>query len=177
MIIGFIGDMGSGKTLSMIAWASELYFKGFKIYSNLIIKGIPYTQLTLSDLIKYADSDQQMDNIVILLDEAQIFIDSRGSMQKRNQIIGYFITQTRKRNCWLFFTTQQYHQVDKRLRANTNAFAECSFKEVHLNDKIVYLCLNKFQIIKQNKIITKPIIFNAEPYFKYYDTRQVIKPI
>jgi hypothetical protein len=63
------------------------------------------------------------------------------------------------------------------LRANTNAFAECSFKEVQLNDKKIYLCLNKFQVIRNNQIKTVPIIFNAEPYFKYYDTRQVIKPI
>lgn len=178
MIIGFIGDMGSGKTLSMIAWTIELYNQGFKIFANLdIMGGIKYEPLSLAELIRYSDSEENFDNCVFLIDEAQMFMDSRGSMSKRNQIIGYFVTQTRKRNCWLFFTTQQYHQVDKRLRANTNAFAECHFKELETLEGKQYRCMNNFQVLKFNRIKKIPIIFNPEPYFKYYNTNQVIRPI
>jgi hypothetical protein len=178
MIIGFIGDMGTGKTLSAVAWSVSMFkLYGFRIYANIHIVGIPYVNLTLADLIKYTDSDEDFNNCIFIIDEAYIFMDARGSMSKRNQIIGYFITQTRKRNAHLFYTTQQYHQVDKRLRANTTAFAECSFKEIQLLDEKIYRCLNKFQILKNNTIVTKPIVFDPKPFFKYYDTRQVIRPI
>jgi len=177
MIIGFIGDMGSGKTLSMVRLAYSLHNKGYKIYSNFSLK-FPFEYFTLPDIMNFAEGDVNFTNTVFLIDEAHIFIDARRSASAKNLALSYFILQTRKQNVWLFFTTQYYHQVDKRLRASTNAFVESNFKSYtnslgHQDNK----CLNTWNIVKSNKIITKKFIFNANPFFNLYDTNEIIRPI
>jgi hypothetical protein len=173
MIIGYVGDMGSGKTLSMVKMAYMLHLKGYTIYSNIKMK-FPFQYFNLDDILSYAENDTNFVNTVFLVDEAHIFMDSRASMTKRNLILSYFILQTRKKNVWLFFTTQYYHQIDKRLRASSNAIVECSSKV--LDDGRMY-ALNKFNIVKNQKIIEKSFVFHANKYFTLYDTNEVVRPI
>lgn len=177
MIIGFIGDMGSGKTLSMVRIAYSLYMKGYTIYSNFHLN-FPFEYFTLRDILQYAENSQNFTNTVFLIDEAHIFMDSRRSGSAKNLALSYFTLQTRKQNVWLFFTTQYYHQVEKRLRASTNAFVECSFKSFTDNYRIQQnVCLNIWNIIKSNKITVKKFVFNANPFFPLYDTNEVVRPI
>jgi len=173
MIIGYVGDMGSGKTLSMIKMAYMLHLKGYSIYSNIKLN-FPFQYFSLDEILSYAENDTNFVNTVFLVDEAHIFMDSRSSMTKRNMILSYFILQTRKKNVWLFFTTQYYHQIDKRLRASSNAIVECSSKV--LDDGRMY-ALNKFNIVKNQKIIEKSFVFHANKYFNLYDTNEVVRPI
>jgi thymidine kinase len=105
MIVGFIGDMGSGKTLSMVRLAYSLHLKGYTIYSNFKLF-FPFEYFTLQDILSYAENSQNFTNTVFLIDEAHIFMDSRRSASARNLALSYFILQTRKQNVWLFFTTQ-----------------------------------------------------------------------
>lgn len=172
MIYGFIGDIGQGKTLSMIRIAYTLYKQGHKIYSNIKLN-FPFEYFTLSDIIKYAENDKTFKNAVFIIDEAHIFIDSRNSMSKKNLIISYFILQTRKKDVTLLYTTQYFHQIDKRLRASTNAIIECYYKNINNNP----IALNIINIMKNNNIIIKKDIFNPKPYFKLYNTYEVVKPI
>ena len=177
MIVGFIGDMGSGKTLSMVRLAYSLHLKGYTIYSNFKLF-FPFEYFTLQDILSYAENSQNFTNTVFLIDEAHIFMDSRRSASARNLALSYFILQTRKQNVWLFFTTQYYHQVEKRLRASTNAFVECSFKSFTNNySQQSNVCLNMWNIVKSNKITVKKFVFNANPFFQLYDTNEVIRPI
>lgn len=172
MIYGFIGDIGQGKTLSMVRTAYSLFKQGHKIYSNIKLN-FKFEYFTINDIIKYAENDKTFKNAVFLIDEAHIFIDSRNSMTKKNLIISYFILQTRKKDVTLLYTTQYFHQIDKRLRASTNAIIECYFKKYNN----IPICLNIINIIKSNNIIIKKDIFNPIPYFKLYDTLEVVKPI
>lgn len=173
MIIGFIGDMGSGKTLSMVRIAYILYKKyNYDVYSNIVLN-FPFKLLTLDDIIEYSNNDKSFNNSVFLIDEAHIFIDSRSSGSRRNLIISYFILQTRKKNVWLLYTTQYLHQVDKRLRGSTNVFTECYFKSV--NDKS--FVLNVYNIVASFKTITKYNTFNAIPFYDLYNTYEVVRPL
>lgn len=173
MILGFVGDMGSGKTLSMVRFAYSLYTKGYQVYSNMKLN-FPFQYFSLQDILSYAENEQNFINTVFLVDEAHIFMDSRGSMTKRNLILSYFVLQTRKRNVWLFFTTQYYHQIDKRLRASSNAIVECSSKV--LDDSRMFI-LNTFNIMKSHKVVTKSFAFLGNKYFGLYDTNEVVKPV
>lgn len=173
VIIGFVGDMGSGKTLSMVKLAYSLYLKGYTIFSNIRLN-FPFQYFTLNEILEYAENDTNFINTVFLVDEAHIFMDSRASMSKRNLIQSYFILQTRKKNVWLFFTTQYYHQIDKRLRASSNAIVECSSKV--LDDGRMFV-LNTYNIMKNQKVVTKNFSFLANPCFSLYDTNEVVKPI
>jgi GTPase SAR1 family protein len=177
VIIGFIGDMGSGKTLSMVRLAYSLYLKGYTVYSNFHLK-FPFEYFTLRDILEYAENSHNFTNTVFLIDEAHIFMDSRRASSKSNLAMSYFTLQTRKQNVWLFFTTQYYHQVEKRLRASTNAFVECSFKSFTDNYGLQQnVSLNMWNVIKSNKITVKKFVFNATPFFNLYDTNEVVRPI
>jgi hypothetical protein len=173
MIIGYVGDMGSGKTLSMVKMAYSLYSKGYTIFSNFRLN-FPFQYFSLDEILGYAENDTNFINTVFLVDEAHIFMDSRASMTKRNLILSYFILQTRKKNVWLFFTTQYYHQIDKRLRASSNAIVECSSKV--LDNGSMYV-LNVFNIMKSNKIVTKNFAFYGNKYFDLFNTNEIIRPI
>jgi hypothetical protein len=169
--------MGSGKTLSMVRLAYSLYLKGYTIYSNFHLN-FPFEYFTLKDILEYAENSKNFVNAVFLVDEAHIFIDARRSSSGRNLALSYFILQTRKQNVWLFFTTQYYHQVDKRLRASTNAFVECSFKSYTDSYGMqANVCLNMWNLIKSNKIIVKKFVFSANSFFGLYNTNEVVKPL
>jgi hypothetical protein len=171
VIIGFFGEMGSGKTLSMIRQAVEYYKNGYKIYANIHLKNVKYDNYTLKDLINYAIEGGEFSKCVFLLDEAHIFIDSRTSAMKKNRIISYFLLQTRKSNVTLLYTSQYPHQIDKRLRSVTSIIVECQSKIYNKRHIILNSCMK----MKSNGTsIDKKIVYDAETYYKYYDTREIV---
>ena len=163
MILGFIGKMGSGKTLSMTKYAKEYFDQGCKIYSNYNLN-FKHEKI---DIKKLLTMDDDLQNAVILLDEIHIFIDSRESMRKKNRLISYFITQSRKRNLILMFTTQQMHQIDKRLRTNCNYFIMCSKKQVGSEAYIRNMIVSEDD--KRRVTFVK-----ASDYYDLYNTKQII---
>lgn len=172
MIVGFIGDIGQGKTCSMVAYAYTMYRKGYDIYANIKLN-FPHRHLTIQDIFDYYENETAFVKAVFLIDEIHMMIDSRQAMTRRSLIISYFILQTRKKSILLLWTSQHYHQVEKRLRASTDAFVECYHKKRGANDYI----LNVFNIVKTNKIMTKKIVFNPKPVYKLYNTLEIVKPI
>ena len=63
MIGGFVGKMGSGKTLSMVRETLRYYAEGYKIYSNFHIN-IPYTPIDFNELMAMAESQEDFGNVV-----------------------------------------------------------------------------------------------------------------
>lgn len=56
----------------------------------------------------------------IALDEIHVLLDSRGSASKINKLMSYFILQTGKEAINLYYTTQDFGQVELRLRRRTD---------------------------------------------------------
>lgn len=173
MIIGFIGRMGSGKTLSMTRYAYKYYRAGYKIFSNIKFF-FPYTEYTLSELVDFANNDVPLKKSLIILDEAHIFLDSRNSQNKKNKIISYFLLQTRKKGCHLYYTTQRFHQIDKRLRDNSDVLIQCKTKKS--KDGTQYT-LNNINILLENNIKTINDVYISSNYFDLYDTYEVVKSV
>ena len=126
MIIGIIGNSGSGKTLFMVKEAFEQYKRGKQIYSNFKLKfpkinGCFQPKLVPEDFFQNF-SQYNLKNVCMFLDEIYVYIDSRNSMGKINKIMSYFFNQTRKTGVDLYYSTQFFSQVDKRLRFNTEMF-------------------------------------------------------
>jgi hypothetical protein len=69
----------------------------------------------------FADLDEH----VVLLDEAHILVDSRLTGTQRNIAWSYLFTQARKRELDVLFTTQSFHQVELRLRDLCTAVVSC----------------------------------------------------
>lgn len=91
MIVGFIGKMGSGKTLSMVRETTKYVNQGYKIFSNIHLN-FPYTPFGFDDLFKMAEeNDTSLNNVVMLLDEAHIMLDSRSGMKKSSKLISFWV--------------------------------------------------------------------------------------
>ena len=169
MITGFIGNMGSGKTLSIVRETLKYFEQGYKIYSNFELT-IPYTQLNFDELFKMAENQDKLNNVVILLDEVHILLDSRGSMKKANKVVSFWLNQTRKMGVKLFYTTQHIHQIDKRLRSGTDIFIFCEGWKYLKNKKEYFICVNKVT----NGDDVRQETFVGNKFFKFYDTNQII---
>lgn len=167
MIIGYIGARGSGKSASMTLEAYNYYLAGYTILSNIGLK-FPYTPYTGSMIETFASEKNPLNHAVLLIDEAHVLLDSRSSVTKRNRIVSYFILQTRKRDVHLLYTTQSYHQIEKRLRDQTDIIIECDFNKENLlirqSAHSVATGTNRRRIIK------------ATPAFSLYDTNEIVDP-
>jgi hypothetical protein len=193
MIIGFIGQRNSGKTLSMTVEAYKKFKQGFKIYSNYHLN-FDYTPYTVDDLILFAESGMYFDKCLFLIDESHIYFDSRSSQKKRSIIFAMFLNQSSKNNCDVYYTTQYARQVEIRLRLNTEVVVECNSRciiwktkdskpvmEENVRPKpndyrckaYVYNKIIKFSDTGLDKVTRR--VYNGEKYYSLYDTRQVIK--
>ena len=101
MIIGFEGDMGSGKTANQTRYLCKDYNRGIELFTNYSLYGIEYTKFDVMDLFKLGDD---IHNMSIAIDEITVYLDCRLSASNLNRIISYFILQTRKRNVNLYYT-------------------------------------------------------------------------
>lgn len=166
--------MGTGKTLSGVKYCVDYAKYGIKIYSNIDLYDIPnYELITLQDLIDYTNEEKNFDNCILFIDEiGSIGMDSRNSGSKRNIILSHFIILARKLGIVHFIYTSQFiHQVDKRLRSNTDILIKASKREFRGQ---LYIS-NLLMIMTEFGYKTKRFTFHANPYFKYYKTRQLIK--
>jgi len=173
MIIGVIGDRGSGKTLFMTREAFLNYCKSRYIYSNYHLKfpKVLFKNLHKPKLIDdefLSNYRSELFNICLFLDEIYIYIDARASMTRANKIWSYFFNQTRKRGVDLYYSTQFFSQVDKRLRFNTEMFI---IPKVVKKDGKQYIVINMYT--RELKLIRR-YMFKAETYFNMYDTNEVI---
>jgi hypothetical protein len=173
MMFGYIGQIGSGKTLSMIRDVVRRYEreKGrFQIYSNIHLKGLKYTFLKLEDLMLWAQEEHDFKGeTLMIVDEFHIWMDSRSSMMRKSRIVSYFLLQTRKVGVDLYWTTQFPDQVDKRVRNLSDISIECYHKprSQWFHNIIIRRLLRGYSTTVRH--------FKGEPYFKFYDTREVVK--
>lgn len=135
---------GSGKTLSMIKYVSDVYnrYDGklvwskdsnrfvrqtIHIISNVDLKGIPFTPFTtvnqFVDLDRMITSDAEI--FLFCLDESGAIFNSR---EFRDNISPEFLNrllQSRKHKVSLFMTSQRYNFTDKILRQICGIVVEC----------------------------------------------------
>lgn len=161
-IAGFVGLLGSGKTLGMTAFSKQKNDEGIKVFSNF--------HLTFGELINPIELIEfNLKNCVLCIDEAYTIIDSRFSNQA-SRLFGYFIKQSRKRDVWIYYSSQRFMDVDVRLRQVTNQIILCEKDE---EQKIF-----TYTIIEAGRVIDlKTLSFrNAEQLYPLYDTNEVVMP-
>jgi hypothetical protein len=164
MILAFVGYKGSGKTLSIIRETLAYYKKGYAVYSNIKLIGIKYKDYDLKEIVKLHNNDEQVKNCVFIMDEAQLFVDSRRGMTGKSLCISYFISQTRKRNVHFLYSTQLNRMVDVRLRDNTDVKVICQKKKGRF--------YNTLELMNGKR---HTFSFKGEEYYKYYDTEEKVK--
>ena len=160
----------SGKTLSMTRELYKYYQNGHKIITNYGLS-FPHERINFEELYMSAESQEEMNNLVIALDEVHIVLDSRSGMSSVNKIITFWLNQTRKMGVKLFYTTQYLHQIDKRLRSGTDIFVFTNGMKIIKNGQEYF--------VVQNDITdgdnSKKEIFIGNDYYKLYDTNEVVQ--
>lgn len=198
MIVAYIGDRGSGKSLAMtIKLYNDFYKKDRMIYSNYGLRFPNEDKITALDKQFFEDfkkSDFQIFNCAVAIDEAHVFIDSRRSMSPRNIMFSKFITQSRKREVDLYYTTQDVNverfmssgQVEMRLRKLTDEVIFCKTLTI-FGDKSKKPETNyeHFIDVKKDKmyslqftyrggLLKKKSCILANKYMKLYDSNEIV---
>lgn len=169
-IICVMGKLGSGKTLTttFIAYLFEKYCieKGLNltIFSNYELDLKSYKRVKAKDIIKLPK--ELKDGIMILDEMHSEGGDSYNFLSPVSKKITTFITQVRKRNIALIYTTQDYGFIMSRLRRLTYYFIQITPLQNHktritIRQKEGYMIINEFEI-------------DLTDMFDYYDTNEFI---
>ncbi len=171
MIIGFIGIMGSGKTLSAVIESYIAYRMNCTIFSTMPLNFDHVPIKTAEDFLKCK-------NGVLLADELWYLLDSRFSMSTRNKVLSVILLRARKQNLHVFYTEQYYKQLDIRIRRNTNLYVLTTmYPYLDINQSKKYIQNGGHFTLEQDiyiddELIKTRYIYNVERFFDLFNTNQ-----
>lgn len=165
-LMAIIGELGSGKTLSLtyLLWRNW-YYKRKIIYANYTLYGIPYYKIrTVSDL-------DRIRNGYVGADEMWIWIQTAGGERIKKKIIIDILRRSRKRKLTYAYTSQTLDQINPIIRK--------------INDFVAYPILNpnntvcKLMIFAgpKGKTLLKTHYFYTAPIFRMYDTNEEVEDL
>lgn len=188
---------GSGKTLSMIKYATSVYkrYNGKVVYneddeeyqvqhihiiSNVELYGIPYIPFTgvnqFIDIDKYEFGPS--DVTIFVLDESGALFNSR---EFRDNISPEFLTklvQSRKNKCLMLMTSQRLQFTDKVLRQICSSVVACrKYWRIIVNENYNALDLEYALNPEYVKSTSLDLWFAEDKHFKLYNTYQLVDKI
>jgi len=158
--MGFMGNMGTGKTLSQTAIATLLHkVSGVPLFANYGLKD--------STLITKMSELWDLDSAILCLDEIWINMDAR--LWKDNVFLTRFINQTRKKRLLVLYTTQHIRQVELRVRNATDILVLCE----KTADGIYLNFIDwQFRFLGRRFLLAEP-----ERFYHLYNTFELVHPI
>lgn len=200
MIVAFVGTIdedesalpitGNGKTASMVGYALNDFNdtdKPKEIWSNFqtdFSSRVIGFQTMINDIQKEADAGRTNPNLILCVTEMRRILDAIGSTTEQVLYIDNFAEQIRKLDATLYYDTQRFNSIHKRLRIHTNVIL-IPYK-THPDDTPCYLpsCMKPHYIYVLSH---KPFIDNLKTKFsavacfdsievgKHYDTKEFCK--
>ena len=126
MLYGFVGTLhdtdcgsirGNGKTLTMTYYLYQDFLNGRKIVTNY---HTTFSQkVGVQDIVNMVLNGELKD-VSIGIDEIQIVLNSIGTSAKVVNFVDKMVSQTRKIKADVYYTTQRYGNIHKRLRVQTD---------------------------------------------------------
>ena len=184
MIVGFVGTIddesntpisGNGKTCSMTGYGFLDYLNNKHVWSNYETT-FSEEVIGMQAMIEKIGGEERPDTI-LLISEMQQVLNSIGSTQNQVLFIDSFASQLRKLDVDLYYDTQRFNNIHKRLRIHTDVIlvpekrhfdnARCNFNR----------CMkpHKIYIYSYKPWIDKPVrCFNAVEAGKLYNTKEII---
>lgn len=166
------GSRGRGKTLSMVKDAYNFYCRGYRVVSNFNMK---FGEHISNEEILELNKESELFDCVLVLDEVQIFFDSRNFKQKRHMDFSNFIQQIRKRNINILCTAQYSNTIELRLRQHIDYVAYPRYiKELEVCEVLYFdLTLLEDDLDPRNLEPVR-IIYNCKEVFPLYDTKEML---
>lgn len=185
MILGFLGQPRSGKTLLMTWWLKRFFDAGYTVVSNYSLSfehrpfQIEVVEKTISDegfqkqwknLREYYNAER----LIIAIDEITSLMDSRAAMKKENLLLGYLLMQAGKTKTNVIWTAQLPHSVDKRLRDLTEfiTFAEKAKNEAGQTVGFSYRQIDMYHMTSRQWFLSEE---EARKIYGLYDTEEPIR--
>lgn len=144
-LVAITGAMGSGKSLALNYLLMQKFMEGKMIYANFHTK-----KPLISIYIESIDDIEKIRDGYAGLDELWSWLDSRDFKMKKNKKISRIILYSRKRGVYLFYTTQRFGQIEKRIRDNTDAIVEPILSNYVKGDYAKKLAMLKYNISPEN---------------------------
>jgi hypothetical protein len=162
MLIGMMGKMGAGKTLSMSTLATFLHKQtGAPLYANYQLEGAQKIE-SFNDLMK-------VDTAIFCFDEMWLSMDAR--QWKDNVRLTQWINQTRKKKLIILYTTQHIRQIELRARNATDILVYCEkTPQGHWLTFVDWA----YKTIGRRYLIPHEA---AQKFYHLYDTFEVLKPL
>lgn len=173
IVVGISGHKGSGKTTLLT------YFLYFEITKK--IKEGCFCNYKLNFPFKWLNAYEMIDNIqmfsnhVIGIDELHEYADSRQSSALQNKRISDFFLQSRHTSSNVYYTTQYFDQIDKRISRITDIKIYVDNPKIDAdNDNIA----DTFKFVMYDKRYDKfyQKCFYAKPIFDLFDSTYRINP-
>ena len=173
MLVLYKGRRGCGKTLTMVKDGYRFHLAGWRVLRNFFCS---FGEYISEDDILDLDKNSEIYNCVILIDEVQIFFDSRRSMKGTAINFSNFIQQIRKRNIILLGTTQYANTVDLRFRQHCDVLAYPNYIKKFNCCEVLYVDLTSTEDITINikEPVHTKIVYDAIPIYKLYNTEELI---
>lgn len=189
MIKGYVGEIGSGKTLFLVRDSLWFFAHGYKVFSNMPMWGWYKGKKVCSEFL-YPDAFMEKIRTVIVQKQPTLFVIDEATLvlssydwKKTDKDLLMFISQSRKFNIHIFYTSQRYKDVIVPLRENVTAIVDCKkwlFKPMYwfmglIVDKNYFLddakSTDKKQYIKGRKW---GLPFTMQRFYQHYISHFVV---
>lgn len=135
-----------------------------QVFCNFHLFGVKYAYTTLGRIIEYMNTDL-MTNCWILSDESSD-TDARDSMTGAGKLVAKFGATIGKRRAHMILLSQYPEMIERRYRlfrttkvmCNYNSATKCITCDIKMRDKPPF-----------------SVTYYAPPYWKFYDTNEIIK--
>lgn len=165
MIIGIVGNMGAGKTLSATVVGATL--KMLKPDAHVVSNyHISYTDRIVDSPLQLNKLSKRKSGIQIL-DEVWAWMDSRQSGQ--NDLMTELVINSRKRGWIVIWTAQNADMVDKRLRKNTDILVKPSHRADSVGEDILEMIWYHVHSGQLERYTVE-----CEAFYGTYDTREEV---
>ena len=126
---------------------------------------LSYSYLQYDDFVRDMQENKEFFDVTFLIDEAYLWADSRLSQTAYSRLLTYFYLQSRKRSVNVVSTTQQFENVDKRMRSNTDIRIHCRYDR---RNKIIH----NLMVDLRTGVRKRALIFGPD-VFRYYNTHEI----
>lgn len=172
MIIMYRGSRGKGKTLTMVKDAFKYYNHGFKVYGNLKLNFGEY--ISSEDLVAL-NHTSELKNCVLVIDEIELFFDSRNFSRTENKTFSHFLQQIRKRNIIILCTAQYVNLVDLRIRQQLDIVVYPRFDKKTSICPVYYFDLTQIEdSFGNDKFSPTKVVYDGKKVFNLYDTYEIL---
>jgi len=172
MLVGIIGNLGSGKTLFCAFLLSLRKAEGFTIYSNF--HNAYADVLECGELmLLHMDTLKQEKGVryIFAIDELGQILAARDFMTSANKMLSVVFRRSRKRKCDVYYTSQSAMMVDPNVRRITDIVIETEYarRAQRVRAKIYGACSLWGATLDREKSI------DATLFFDKFDTDEVIE--